>query len=91
MVLTIEALVLRIAFLESKILAFNSDTFPKSKHSSPFNNFTQTFTPHVRSCLFNNNFVCTHNLHFKPTHAQIIKEISLMWNALTLDEKLHFT
>ena len=86
MVLTIEELALRLDTLESQVQSLSK----KSKHPSAFNNFTQCFTPHVRSVLFNKNFVRTRNLHFKPTHAQIIKEISLMWNALTHDEKLHF-
>ena len=84
---TIEELALRLDTLESQIQSLSK----KSKQPSAFNNFTQCFTPHVRSALFNQNFVRTHNLHFKPTHSQIIKEISLMWNALAPDEKLHFT
>ena len=87
MVSTIEELALRLDTLESQIQSLSK----KSKQPSAFNNFTQCFTPHVRSALFNKNFVRTHNLHFKPTHSQIIKEISLMWNALAPDEKLHFT
>jgi hypothetical protein len=92
MAITIEALIARIETLESKIQSFyQKPCASKTKHSSAFANFAHTFTPHVRSALFHNNFICTRNLHFKPTHAQIIKEISLMWNALTLDEKLHFS
>lgn len=89
MVLTIEELTNRVVFLESQILYLLSSRKIK-KHSSAFNIFAKYFTPHVRSALFNNNFLLTKDLHFKPTHQQIITEISAMWNDLTLEEKSHW-
>lgn len=87
--LTIEQLASRIALLESQVHSLSKKS-KKSKKSSAFNNFALAFTPHIRSALFNFNLRNTHNLHFKPTHAQIIFELSLMWNALTHEEKSHF-
>ena len=89
MVLTIEELTNRVIFLESQLLYLLSSRKIK-KHSSAFNIFAKYFTPHVRSALFNNNFILTKDLHFKPTHKQIITEISAMWNDLTLEEKSHW-
>jgi len=60
------------------------------KSASAFNIFAKYFTPHIRSALFNTNFILTKDLHFKPTHQQIIVEISAMWNDLTLEEKSHW-
>lgn len=93
MVLTIEELTNRVVFLESQILLLLSSCNSSckiKKHSSAFNIFAKYFTPHVRSVLFNNNFILTKDLHFKPTHQQIITEISAMWNDLTLEEKSHW-
>jgi len=103
MVMTIEQLTNRIVFLESQILVLLSATkgiksdakgiksdAKGTKSASAFNIFAKYFTPHIRSALFNTNFILTKDLHFKPTHQQIIVEISAMWNDLTLEEKSHW-
>ena len=91
MVHTIDTLKLRIDFLEIHILSLLSFKVPvKNKHTNGFKLFSQAVRPHVRSYLFKENLQITGNNNFNPKNTDIIKEISAMWNDLSLEEKFHW-
>ena len=88
MVITIEQLIQRIAFLETQITILLDSS--NKKNISAFNSFKLHFIPHVRSDLFRIHFNLTGNTNFQPKFADIIKEISAMWNETSHLEKLHW-
>jgi hypothetical protein len=89
MTITIDQLIERIVFLETQIALLLVST--NKKNLSAFKAFQLHFIPHVRSNLFRIHFIHTGNTNFQPKFADIIKEISAMWNDTSHHEKLHWS
>ena len=84
MVVNIDSLNARIDFLEFHI-QFLLSYKVKHKRSNAFKLFAQSIRQDVRSYLFINA-----NSNCIPKNTDIMKEISIIWNKLSYEEKLHW-